>query len=353
MPKRITIQQHLNLDELETRYRQAKEPIERSHYQIIWLLANGRPTEEVAAVTGYSRNWIYELVWGYNRIGPESLGDSRHQNPGGEPLLSDVQQAQLWQALQEKASDGGLWNGRKVADWMSELLGRTVSPQRGWEYLRGMRYRLLKPRPEHESADFTEQQEWKKKLATVVEQVQKDYPDADVELWAMDEHRLGLKPVLRDVWVPQGEQPIAQVNWRFQWLWLYGFVHPQSGETYWWILPKVNIKLFNRVLADFAQHFLLGKNKRIVLAMDQAGWHTSSLVLVPEGIHLELMPSHSPELQPAERLWPLTNEAIANKLFQTLAQLEEELFQRCRALLYQQDLIRGLTYFHWWPQVAA
>jgi len=54
--------------------------------------------------------------------------------------------------------------------------------------------------------------------------------------------------------VPEGEQPIAQVNWRFQWLWLYGFVHPQSGETYWWILPKVNINLFNRVLADFAKH---------------------------------------------------------------------------------------------------
>lgn len=39
-----------------------------------------------------------------------------------------------------------------------------------------------------------------------------------------------------------------------------------------WILPKVNIKLFNRVLADFAQHFGVGKHKRIVLAMDQAGW---------------------------------------------------------------------------------
>ncbi len=52
-----------------------------------------------------------------------------------------------------------------------------------------MRYRRLLPRPKHESADFTEQQEWKKKLATVVDQVQKDYPDADVELWAMDEHR--------------------------------------------------------------------------------------------------------------------------------------------------------------------
>jgi len=71
--------------------------------------------------------------------------------------------------------------------------------------------------------------------------------------------------------------------------------------------------LFTRVLADFAQHFGVGKNKRIVLAMDQAGWHTSDLVVIPEGIHLEFMPSHSPELQPAERLWPLTNEPIANE----------------------------------------
>ena len=94
-----------------------------------------------------------------------------------------------------------------------------------------MRYRLRTPRLEHEECDLAEQQEWKKKLTLVVEQVQKDHPDADVEVWTQDEHRLGLKPVLREVWVPQGEQPIANVNWRFQWLWLYGFVHPQSGET--------------------------------------------------------------------------------------------------------------------------
>jgi hypothetical protein len=54
MPKRITITPHLPVEELERRYRQAKDPIERSHYQIIWLLAQGKPSEEVAAVTGYS-----------------------------------------------------------------------------------------------------------------------------------------------------------------------------------------------------------------------------------------------------------------------------------------------------------
>ncbi len=180
-----------------------------------------------------------------------------------------------------------------------------------------------------------------------------EFPDADVEVWAEDEHRLGLKPVLRAVWVPAGEQPIATVNWRFEWLWVYAFVHPESGETYWWILPYVRTDLFNRVLADFAYHYGIGANKRVILAMDRAGWHTSEQLVVPEGIHILLMPSHSPEVQPAERLWPLTNEPVANRTFQTLDELEEVVARRCQALLKQHELIRGLTNFYWWSQAGA
>jgi transposase len=162
MSRRITIQAHLSLEELQARYREAKDAAERSHYQIIWLLASGKPTEEVAAITGYSRSWIYELVWGYNRLGSEALGDKRHQNPGAKPLLNDVQQAQLWQALQEPPPDGGLWTGAKVAAWISELIGRKVSPQRGWEYLRALEMRRRRPRPEHEDTDMVEHIQWKK-----------------------------------------------------------------------------------------------------------------------------------------------------------------------------------------------
>ncbi len=64
-----------------------------------------------------------------------------------------------------------------------------------------------------------------------MEQIQTDYPDAAIKLWCEDEHRVGLKPILKRVYVPEGENPIAEVNWRFKWLWLYAFVHPQSGET--------------------------------------------------------------------------------------------------------------------------
>jgi hypothetical protein len=68
MPKRITIEPHLSVAQLEQRYRQTKDAVERSHYQIIWLLAQGKRTEEVVEITGYSRSWIYELVWGYDGL---------------------------------------------------------------------------------------------------------------------------------------------------------------------------------------------------------------------------------------------------------------------------------------------
>jgi transposase len=86
--------------------------------------------------------------------------------------------------------------------------------------------------------------------------------------------------------------------------------------------------------------------------VDRAGWHTGGEVEVPEGIHLEFLPSGSPELQPAERLWPLTNESVANRIFEEIEEIEEALMERCVELRAQSESIRNLTDYHWWPQAA-
>jgi transposase len=173
-----------------------------------------------------------------------------------------------------------------------------------------------------------------------------------VQLWAEDEARLGLKPVIRRVWAPVGKRPIARFNRGYKWTYLYAFVHPESGEVYWLILPTVNVELFSIALREFAREVGTGKDKRVLLVVDQAGWHTGGEVEVPEGIHLEFLPSGSPELQPVERLWTLTNEAVANGLFEEIEQIEEALMERCLELLAQTETISALTNYHWWPQVA-
>jgi hypothetical protein len=81
--------------------------------------------------------------------------------------------------------------------------------------------------------------------------------------------------------------------------------------------------------------------------VDKAGWHTGKEVEVPEGIHLEFLPSGS-----AERLWGLTIEAVANRLFEEIEEVEEVLMERCGQRLDQTEVIRDLTNYHWWPQAA-
>ena len=185
-----------------------------------------------------------------------------------------------------------------------------------------------------------------------LEELKEGHPKAEVELWAEDEARLGLKPVMRRVWAPVGKRPVARFKRGYKWTYLYGFVHPQSGKAYWLILPTVNVELFSMALNEFAKEVGVGEHKRVLLMVDRAGWHTGKEVEIPEGIHLEFLPSGSPELMPAERLWPLTNEAFANRVFEEIEEVEEALVERCLELLDQSEAIRELTNYYWWPQAA-
>jgi DDE superfamily endonuclease len=177
--------------------------------------------------------------------------------------------------------------------------------------------------------------------------VQQAFPDATVELWATDQHRVGLKPILRRVWVRKGSRPRVAVQQRFQWLYVYSFVHPASGKTEWLRLSTVTAQVFTIALAQFAQAVGAGPTKRVLLVLDQAGWHTSKELVLPEGIHLLFLPPYSPELQTCERLWPLTNESVANSSFHSLDDLELALAKRCVVLQDQPEVIRSLTHFHW------
>ncbi len=97
-----------------------------------------------------------------------------------------------------------------------------------------------------------------------------------MELWAQDEHRLGLKPVIRKVWALKGERPVSTVHHRYKWTYLYSFVRPKTGEVHWLILPTVSVEVFSLALSHFAEQVVgAGKDKRILLVLDQAGWHTS------------------------------------------------------------------------------
>jgi transposase len=166
----------------------------------------------------------------------------------------------------------------------------------------------------------------------------------------MDEHRIGLKPILRRVWAPKGQRPIAPVQHRYEWRYLVGFVHPASGRTLFHLATSVSIPLFETELAAFARQAGASPKKKIVLVLDRVGWHTSLRLRVPDHVYLHFLPAYSPELQPAEHLWPLTNTALVYRHFASIEELEDAQAARCVVLQGQRDLVRSTTCFGWWPQ---
>jgi transposase len=162
--------------------------------------------------------------------------------------------------------------------------------------------------------------------------------------------RLGLKPIRRRVWAPVGAQPVALGHHRYRWLHVIAFVQPTSGEAVWYLASGLSKPFFAELLAAFARETGAGRERHIVLVLDNAGWHGPEGLVVPDGISLVFLPPYSPELQPAERLWPLVDEPIVNRHVATLADLEAVVAERCRQL--EAAAIRPHTDFHWWPRSA-
>jgi len=163
MPRYATVAPHLSRDELAACYRHAHDPVERTHWQIVWLVAQWHRVPEVATLVGYTANWVREIVRRYNAGGPGALVDQRTAHRGGNPpLLSPALRAELSEALEGAAPDGGVWTCGKVAAWMAGRLGRPVAEARGWEALRALGFSLQRPRPRATTADPAAQATFKK-----------------------------------------------------------------------------------------------------------------------------------------------------------------------------------------------
>lgn len=168
----------------------------------------------------------------------------------------------------------------------------------------------------------------------------------------MDEHRIGLKPIVRRVWAPRGKRPVVEIHPRYRWRYLSGFVHPPSGRTQWHLSSSVNVELFASSLNHCAAQAGAGPDKELVVVLDRAGWHASRRLSVPQHLHLIPLPPYSPELQPAERLWPLSNTPLVNARPADLEELDVRQLDRCLALQTEPALIatiRSATHYHWWP----
>jgi hypothetical protein len=172
-------------------------------------------------------------------------------------------------------------------------------------------------------------------------------PGKRVEVWAEDESRLGLKPVTRRTWSVRGQRPSACGRTKYEWLYVYAFARPRTGETFTAILPRVNTDHMAAALAGFAAHADPGGKKVLVVVVDRAGWHVAKRLAVPANVVLHHLPPCTPELQPVEPYWALVREAVANRGFDRLADLRRVVRRRCGYLARNPAIVKGAVGFYW------
>ena len=159
-----------------------------------------------------------------------------------------------------------------------------------------------------------------------------------VRYWCTDESRWGLKSLTGRVITLRGIKPVTLLQWPRDAFWLYGAVEPLTGQSFFYRFSHVDAVCFELFLQEFGAAFPHTMN---LVQMDQAGAHVTAQIRWPDNVLPILQPSHSPELNPVERLWQDLRKHFKGLNFKTIAQLEEALFTRINELSRQ--TVQSLT----------
>lgn len=152
----------------------------------------------------------------------------------------------------------------------------------------------------------------------------------NIQIMFFDEGRFGLQSTYTRVWSWKGEVPRVKVKQGFKSTYVYSAVSPFTGESFSLILPGVNTELMNIYLYELSKAF---EGQKVVLIMDQAGWHKSKGLKEYSNIDFIFQPAYSPELNPIERLWKwLKKEMLHNRIYESLEQLIDQLSKEYQKL---------------------
>lgn len=131
-------------------------------------------------------------------------------------------------------------------------------------------------------------------------------------------------------WGFKGKPLTVLVQQGFKNFYVYSSVSAVNGKSFDFIMPGVDTVCMNSYLEAFSKH--LGKIK-VLLYMDQAGWHKSKDLVKKKNIEIRYLPPYSPELNPVEHLWKhLKNETVHCMLFKSLAELEKSVINEFKKM---------------------
>lgn len=164
-----------------------------------------------------------------------------------------------------------------------------------------------------------------------------------VMIFAQDEARFGRITSVGKGWAPKGIRPCVKQQMVRQYTYAFTAACAQTGENCSLILPRVNTHAMQLFLNELSLCF---PNYFIVMQVDQAKWHTSEKLSIPENIRLIHQPPGSPETNPIENLWDYLKENyFRNRFFRKMDDVEKELSRCLEKIRNSPELVQSIVGF--------
>ncbi len=159
-----------------------------------------------------------------------------------------------------------------------------------------------------------------------------------VEIWFADEARIGQKNKITRRWAKRGTRPSAPRDQRTASTYIFGAVCPKEG--------KGNSEAMNLHLAEIAK--AVAPAAHAILLVDQAGWHLSTRLVVPDNITIIALPPKCPELNPVENIWQFMRDNwLSNRVFESYDDLVDHCCAACNKLVDQPWRIMSIGLRQW------
>jgi hypothetical protein len=178
------------------------------------------------------------------------------------------------------------------------------------------------------------------------------YDNRPVMLFFEDEGRFGRINNVTKCWTPKGIRAVVGKQIIREYIYAYSSVCPKTGETFSLILPWSDTICMNEYLKKFAEHY---NQYRIILTMDNATWHKSEELDMPENIAPFFLPPYSPELNPAEHLWDYIREQkeFNNHIFNSIDHVSDQLCKVLAEMFGEKEKVKSMTNFKWLQSVSC
>lgn len=146
-------------------------------------------------------------------------------------------------------------------------------------------------------------------------------------------------------WCPRGIRPSIPCHHIREYRYLYGAVSPADGQLFSLVLPYTNTECMNIFLRVLAKTYL---KDEILLVLDNAAWHHSGSLEVPDTIRLYPLLPYTPELNPIEMIWDdIREKGFRNEIFHSLEHVVDRLCISVLSLMNNPARVASITHRSW------